>query len=133
MEAVTPYRAFLHLIYPDANENGSDIIKIIFAIILPSSNAFLERGCNAGLPHRHSAHDPQFPPAGVFLERGCNADFLISILLTLERGRNNILISTLLTMLGYIFAIIQPPVRCPSSNATQRLRPERSSASCSRS
>ncbi|OCL01198.1 UPF0057-domain-containing protein [Cenococcum geophilum 1.58] len=36
---------------------GSDIIKIIFAIILP--------------------------PLGVFLERGCNADFLINILLTI--------------------------------------------------
>jgi uncharacterized membrane protein YqaE (UPF0057 family) len=36
---------------------GSDIIKIIFAIILP--------------------------PVGVFLERGCNADFLINILLTI--------------------------------------------------
>ncbi|KAJ4305722.1 plasma membrane proteolipid Pmp3 [Kalmusia sp. IMI 367209] len=35
---------------------ASDIIKIIFAIILP--------------------------PLGVFLERGCNADFLINILLT---------------------------------------------------
>ena len=35
---------------------NSDIIKIIFAIILP--------------------------PLGVFLERGCNADFLINILLT---------------------------------------------------
>ena len=36
---------------------GSDIIKIIFAIIIP--------------------------PLGVFLERGCNADFLINILLTI--------------------------------------------------
>ncbi|GAB1728420.1 hypothetical protein D0864_16669 [Hortaea werneckii] len=36
---------------------GSDIIKIIFAIILP--------------------------PVGVFLERGCGADFLINILLTI--------------------------------------------------
>ena len=36
---------------------GSDIIKIIVAIILP--------------------------PLGVFLERGCGADFLISILLTI--------------------------------------------------
>ena len=36
---------------------NSDIIKIIFAIILP--------------------------PLGVFLERGCNADFLINILLTI--------------------------------------------------
>ncbi|KAF2272536.1 UPF0057-domain-containing protein [Westerdykella ornata] len=35
---------------------NSDLIKIIFAIILP--------------------------PLGVFLERGCNADFLINILLT---------------------------------------------------
>jgi len=35
----------------------SDIIKIIFAILLP--------------------------PLGVFLERGCNADFLINILLTI--------------------------------------------------
>ncbi|KAH0394176.1 hypothetical protein KCU89_g11638, partial [Aureobasidium melanogenum] len=36
---------------------GSDIIKIILAIILP--------------------------PLGVFLERGCGADFLINILLTI--------------------------------------------------
>ncbi|KAK6007466.1 hypothetical protein QM012_004280 [Aureobasidium pullulans] len=36
---------------------GSDIIKIIIAIILP--------------------------PLGVFLERGCGADFLINILLTI--------------------------------------------------
>ncbi|RMX93441.1 hypothetical protein D0867_14202 [Hortaea werneckii] len=35
----------------------TDIIKIIFAIILP--------------------------PVGVFLERGCGADFLINILLTI--------------------------------------------------
>ncbi|KAF8334074.1 putative cation transport-related protein [Cantharellus anzutake] len=35
----------------------SDIIKIIFAVILP--------------------------PLGVFLERGCGADFLINILLTI--------------------------------------------------
>ncbi|KXL51283.1 hypothetical protein M433DRAFT_1831 [Acidomyces richmondensis BFW] len=35
---------------------GSDIIKILFAIILP--------------------------PLGVFLERGCGADLLISIVLT---------------------------------------------------
>ncbi|KAJ9618729.1 plasma membrane proteolipid Pmp3 [Taxawa tesnikishii (nom. ined.)] len=36
---------------------GSDIIKIIFAIILP--------------------------PVGVFLETGCNVDFFINILLTI--------------------------------------------------
>lgn len=36
---------------------GSDIIKLIFAFILP--------------------------PLGVFLETGCNADFLINILLTI--------------------------------------------------
>jgi uncharacterized membrane protein YqaE (UPF0057 family) len=35
----------------------SDIIKIIFAVLLP--------------------------PLGVFLERGCNADFFINILLTI--------------------------------------------------
>ncbi|RMX88722.1 hypothetical protein D0869_01419 [Hortaea werneckii] len=39
------------------NKSRSDIIKIIFAIILP--------------------------PVGVFLERGCGADFLINILLTI--------------------------------------------------
>ncbi|TBU35837.1 UPF0057-domain-containing protein [Dichomitus squalens] len=36
---------------------GSDICKILFAILLP--------------------------PVGVFLERGCNVDFLINILLTI--------------------------------------------------
>ena len=39
------------------NKPRSDIIKIIFAVILP--------------------------PVGVFLERGCGADFLINILLTI--------------------------------------------------
>jgi uncharacterized membrane protein YqaE (UPF0057 family) len=40
-----------------ANRLSSDIIKIIFAVLIP--------------------------PLGVFLERGCNADFLINILLTI--------------------------------------------------
>jgi uncharacterized membrane protein YqaE (UPF0057 family) len=39
-----------------ANQNSSDIIKIILAILLP--------------------------PLGVFLERGCGADLLINIILT---------------------------------------------------
>ena len=40
-----------------ANDSGSDICKIILAILLP--------------------------PLGVFLERGCGADLLINILLTI--------------------------------------------------
>lgn len=47
----------LQLPGPELTLACSDIIKIIFAIILP--------------------------PLGVFLERGCNADFLINILLTI--------------------------------------------------
>ncbi|TBU65685.1 hypothetical protein BD310DRAFT_20642 [Dichomitus squalens] len=52
-----PPSTFPHLISLTMAFTGSDICKILFAILLP--------------------------PVGVFLERGCNVDFLINILLTI--------------------------------------------------